>query len=422
MLEPREAPDPLTEFFDGVRSPLTKTYYTRRLADFLDFAGAEGSTLQAKARDLVKRAKADPGYLEATVNAFLREQRLRVERGEIQASTIGTYKKPVRLFLEMNDLGGMVNWKKLARRLPQGRAYANDRAPTRPELLQLMSYADRRIRPLVLLMVSSGIRIGALEGATWGNLTPINRDGQVVAAKLLVYPGDREQYSTFISPEAYRELEAYVNFRKSQGENVGPSSPIFRDLFLPDKGARGLAHQPKALAASGAKRLLEDALHGTGLRVDLPEGKHRHEFQGAHGLRKAAKSLMERSMKSLNVEILLGHDVGLAESYYRPKEEELLDDYLKAVPDLTFFETPQAAPVDVGRIERLEKELADLQGLRDDLNSGRAFQKWVDSVDMVLRERGVNLGDRKLKEVAVEAFLRDGAPPPDKRKPVKPRD
>ena len=30
-------------------------------------------------------------------------------------------------------------------------------------------------------------------------------------------------------------------------------------------------------------------------------------------------------MKSLNVEILMGHDIGLADSYYRPSEQELLE-------------------------------------------------------------------------------------------------
>lgn len=34
-------------------------------------------------------------------------------------------------------------------------------------------------------------------------------------------------------------------------------------------------------------------------------------------------------MKSLNVEILMGHDIGLANSYYKPPQQELLGDYLQ---------------------------------------------------------------------------------------------
>jgi hypothetical protein len=37
-------------------------------------------------------------------------------------------------------------------------------------------------------------------------------------------------------------------------------------------------------------------------------------------------------MRSINVEITMGHDLGVSESYWRPTEREVLEDYLKAVP------------------------------------------------------------------------------------------
>jgi hypothetical protein len=40
-------------------------------------------------------------------------------------------------------------------------------------------------------------------------------------------------------------------------------------------------------------------------------------------------------MKPINIEKLMGHSVGISDSYYRATEKELLDDYLKAVPILT---------------------------------------------------------------------------------------
>lgn len=36
--------------------------------------------------------------------------------------------------------------------------------------------------------------------------------------------------------------------------------------------------------------------------------------------------------------MLMGHSVGLSRSYYKPRESELLEDYLKAVPLLTINE------------------------------------------------------------------------------------
>ena len=40
-------------------------------------------------------------------------------------------------------------------------------------------------------------------------------------------------------------------------------------------------------------------------------------------------------MKPINVEITMGHDIGLSASYYKPKEKEVLEDYLKATNLLT---------------------------------------------------------------------------------------
>jgi hypothetical protein len=59
---------------------------------------------------------------------------------------------------------------------------------------------------------------------------------------------------------------------------------------------------------------------GTGIRKPLTEGKKRHEFQADRGFRKFFKSTAERHMKSLHVEMLMGHDTSLAENYYRPAE------------------------------------------------------------------------------------------------------
>jgi hypothetical protein len=44
-------------------------------------------------------------------------------------------------------------------------------------------------------------------------------------------------------------------------------------------------------------------------------------------------------MKSINIEILMGHSIGISDSYYRITERELLEDYLKAVDLLTINES-----------------------------------------------------------------------------------
>ena len=40
-------------------------------------------------------------------------------------------------------------------------------------------------------------------------------------------------------------------------------------------------------------------------------------------------------MRSINIEMLMSHSIGVSNSYYKPTEDELLNDYLKAIPFLT---------------------------------------------------------------------------------------
>jgi len=40
-------------------------------------------------------------------------------------------------------------------------------------------------------------------------------------------------------------------------------------------------------------------------------------------------------MRPANVELLLNHDLGVSQSYYKPQEKDILEDYLKAVDLLT---------------------------------------------------------------------------------------
>ena len=45
-------------------------------------------------------------------------------------------------------------------------------------------------------------------------------------------------------------------------------------------------------------------------------------------------------MKSLNVETLMGHSTGLADNYYRITENDMVSEYLKAVPSLSVYQSP----------------------------------------------------------------------------------
>ena len=189
-------------------------------------------------------------------------------------------------------------------------------------------------------MVSSGIRVGAFDYLKWKHIVPIldEQHGQVIAAKIIVYAGDREEYFSFITPEAYGEVKNWMEFRASFGENITGESWIIRDIWQSTSYRYchrvGLAHYPKRIKSSAIGTLISRALWEQDIRKPLQKGERRHEFKAVHGFRKFFKTQCEKVMKSLHVEMLMGHNVGLANSYYKPNERDLLNEFLKASTDL----------------------------------------------------------------------------------------
>ncbi|MGE5634500.1 MAG: hypothetical protein ACM3VV_04665 [Deltaproteobacteria bacterium] len=256
----------------------------------------------------------------------------------------------------MSDIS--INWKKITRGLSRGKRYANDRIPTIEEVRKIVEYPDRRIKPIVYTMCSSGIRLGAWNYLKWKHIIPIrNGNNEVIAAKIRVYAGEEEEYFSFISLEAYSYLKEWMDYRQAAGELVTEESWLMRNLWdVTTPTGKGLATVPIKLKSSGIKRLMERALYGQGIRTKLVNGKKRHEFQVDHCYRKFFKTRCELGgMKPINIEKLLSHSTGISDSYYRATEQELLDDYLKAMDSLTIDERNKLKK----RIDKLEEKNED---------------------------------------------------------------
>lgn len=361
--------DALTEFFEAILSPLTKDRYEKRLDIFLRFIESEGSDLRDRAASFARKAREDPAWATYKINEYMRYQKGRAEKGEIAESTLANFWKPIKLFTEQNDI--LLNWRKITRRVPSGRNYANDRAPNYEEIRAILRYPDPRIMPSVLTTLSSGIRVGAWDYLTWGDIKPIEKDGVLLAASIRVYAGTKDEYSSFITPEAYRSLKGWMDSRAQAGEKITAKSPLMRDLWqekISQKGGvqqRGIASAPKKLTATGVTRLIQRALFAQGVRTKLEDGKKRYEFQANHGFRKFFNTVCDSKMKTLYVEFLLGHNTGLKEPYNRASQEEILAEYLKAVPELTILE-PRAQSIASDDVEMLKAELEQLKKEREE--------------------------------------------------------
>lgn len=250
----------------------------------------------------------------------------------------------------------------LSESLPEAKRAANDRVPTVEEIKKLVEYTDRAIRPIVHTMCSSGIRLGAWDYLKWKHVTPIENEkgDEILAAKLKVYAQEHDEYFSFITSEAYNSLKEWMDYRTSYGETITGESWLMRDKWSTvdeQRGLSGIAKYPQKLGAEAIKKRILRALEGQGIRQALPDGKRRHEWKGSHGFRKWFKTRCENAgMKSIIVEFLMGHSLGITDSYFKPTEQEVFDEYYsKAVPALTI----QKDDIDKTLLQKQVAELAE---------------------------------------------------------------
>jgi len=339
-----------------IKTEITRKYYERRLKKFFDFIELEmaNKDIEFRCNKFAVKSKGNINWTLSQIIRFLQYQKERVENKDITSGTLKNFVKSLKVFCEMADIS--IPWKKITRGLPNARQSANDRAPTIEEIKKLLEYPDRRIKPIVYTMISSGIRLGAWDYLKWKHIIPIKDDkGEILAAKIIVYAGEHDEYYSFITPESYNSLVDWIKFREEYGEKINEESWLMRDIWQTTNvnyGAKwGLATCPKKLNSYAIKRILERGLWSQGLRKTLENGEKRHEYKAAHGFRKFYKTRTEQVMRPLNVEITLGHDIGLSGSYYKPTEKEVLEDYLKAVDLLTITNTQKV----------LEKQITELK-------------------------------------------------------------
>jgi hypothetical protein len=336
--------EPFVIFDYSIRSAQTKDSYFRRLRTFFQYSGIEGESFRDKCNNFAIQGKKNPQWAFKLILAFIQYQKQRVAHKEIKSGTLRNHQKTIKSFCESTDV--FIPWKKITKGLPKGKRSSDDRAPTVEEIRLICNYPDRRISTIVSVMTSSGIRVGAWDFLKWGHITPIfdkNDKRTILAAKLRVYADDDDEYMTFISNSAYCKLVEWMNFRERSGEKITSESWVLRNLWNTEKNRRknsntliknGISN-PKKLSSIGVKRLMERAWWAQNLRIKNDPSSRRYAVPVDHGFRRFYKTRCEiGGMKPANIELLLGHDIGISSSYYKPTEDELLKDYLDHVEHL----------------------------------------------------------------------------------------
>ncbi len=275
--------------------------------------------------------------------------------------SIQTHLSGILRFFVMNDYH--LNIKKIRRFLPEDIAEdITDRPYSVTEIEKILSKGDDRSTAAVMLMTSTGMRIGGLRELRYGDIKKIDEFGLYMIWVYARYRKDR--YFTFCTPECAAAIDAYLDYRRRFGEEIKDKSPLIREQFNIDNPF--LVNAPKFLSRRTMSHLFEDVLKRGGINQVRP-GHKKREIMTSHGLRKFFFNQCEKAnLNYTTLQLLAGHKLRKVDrSYKKSTEEDMLAEYVRAIPFLTIDQTQRLKQEN----QKLKKDyLAELGELREEFN------------------------------------------------------
>ena len=115
-----------------------------------------------------------------------------------------------------------------------------------------------------------------------------------------------------------------------------------------------------------SKDSISNILHSLTIKAGLrtvnhnARGKERKSVPLVHGFRKFYTTQLIKAKVNPEIrEMTLGHSIGLASAYYKPTEDEMLEEYMKAADNLTINEENRLRKkIEVLTIEKSKVDLA----------------------------------------------------------------
>jgi integrase len=272
----------------------------------MDFVGVDRE-------DFDKLLEKEPKLIQMDICRFITHM-----SKKIAPATLATYVAAVRKFMAMNDV--VLNWEKIHSFEPESVKVSEDRPYNHEEIKAMLEHANERNRAVILLMSSTGIRLGALPELRVKDLEPINKYN---IFKIWVYAKSRKsRYFTFCTPEARQAIESYLNWRKRLGEKITQESLLFRSDFNTQRIGVAKPITTRTISTAVSQLWVHAGMKKQHLKV---HGYERNSVMTCHGFRKFLETEAFRAgMDHIYIRRLLGQSSGLEDAYLQISEKELL--------------------------------------------------------------------------------------------------
>lgn len=297
-------------FYQAIRSESTRANYEKALSRFFEFAKTNYDP-NLTFESLVSIPQ-DKGQI------LLEDYLIYLKHDGKSYDIVKTAFQAIKHFFSMSDR--MFNWDKIKKMRPEKKAKVQD-IPHSKETISLMlgSIVSLEIKAVLMVLASSGCRVGMVEHFRICDMKPMSNGCQ----RIVVYAEDKEEYSTFITQEAFGYVQKWLDRRRICGESLTERSLVFTKSAL---------HYSIYFSRLCKK-----------LNVSQKVTRYRKNIAACHGLRKRFNTLLKtRNDVNPNLaERLLGHStsISLDNSYFRPTIDALFDTYQKIIPELTIDES-----------------------------------------------------------------------------------
>lgn len=264
-------------FRDAIKTEHTKEVYERNLSYFLKHIAMKPDQFVS---------------LDSKTQTALIDNYIATIRKQVAPNTVRSRYSPIKLFCQMNDI--LLNFAKFEKKLPSVET-KKDRLPTAAEIKSLYDNCRVQGRTLLKLLLESGMRIEAASLLKIDDFEQL--DDQIY--KITAYAGTKDEYVTFCSMDTYNMVKQLLEKKKGK---------IFPRLG----GCRAILYR-------GWKR--------ANIKVDFPSN---------HFARKWFKTRAESSgVKSVYIEAMMGHSVGLNKNYLREEMPDMIKAYKQILPHLS---------------------------------------------------------------------------------------
>jgi len=300
-------------------------------------------------KDYDSLASMDSKQLQLMVEDYVMDLKKRVN-----PNSVPTYINPLQTFLDVNE--NEIKWKKIKRLFPGKIKATGRKAYSGEDIARMLNLEPKqRNRVIIHILASTGMRKGALHDLRIKHLKKMEHD----CYSFLIYGGSTEEHWSFLTPEASKELDLYLEKRKNDGEQLDGDSPVLRTTY--QLGIQKVRPMSDKSIDQTVERIVKRA------RLREKTG-NRYDKMLNHGFRKRFETIlkMNKEIPVAVTEKLIGHKayyddrgnhIQLDENYFVPEVEQLFEFFEKVIPDLTINNSSKQQ----AEIEILKKENSKLE-------------------------------------------------------------